>query len=156
MDALCLLFEIAQEDKLLTRFTAGLAIPQCPLICVDGVILFIKAFTNDANTTIFVLEVFYTTGKIQGADGCMLCRRLFVGAVGTEPHLAKTPKWPSAQANRRHRLICADGHHRHKSSRRHSYSMVVGTAKTVGTAIAPARLNTMLTTWPSARPYADG
>jgi hypothetical protein len=34
--------------------------------------------------------------------------------------------------------------------------MVVGTAKTVGIAIAPARLNTVLTAWLSARPYADG
>jgi hypothetical protein len=37
-----------------------------------------------------------TMGVIQGADGCLLCRRLFVGAVGTEPHLARIPKWPSA------------------------------------------------------------
>jgi hypothetical protein len=63
VDALCLLFEIAEEDNLLTRFTTRLAIPQCPLIYVDNVILFIKAFTNDANKTIFVLEFF------RGASG---------------------------------------------------------------------------------------
>jgi hypothetical protein len=34
--------------------------------------------------------------------------------------------------------------------------MAVGTAKTVGTAIAPARLNTVTTAWPSAQAYANG
>jgi hypothetical protein len=34
--------------------------------------------------------------------------------------------------------------------------MAVGTAKTVGTVIAPTRLNTVSTAWPSAQSYADG
>jgi hypothetical protein len=49
-----------------------------------------------------------TTGVIQGVDSCLLCRWLFVRAVGTEQHLAKTPKWPLAQVNHRYRLTCAD------------------------------------------------
>jgi hypothetical protein len=91
-----------------------------------------------------------TTGVIQGADGCLLCRRFFIGAVGTEPHLVRTSKWSSAQASCWHRLTCADGHRRHKFGRRHRYSMAVGTA------IAPTRLNTVPTAWPSAQSYANG
>jgi hypothetical protein len=34
--------------------------------------------------------------------------------------------------------------------------MAVGAAKTVGTVIAPTRLNTVPTAWPSAQSYADG
>jgi hypothetical protein len=33
--------------------------------------------------------------------------------------------------------------------------MAIGTTKTVGTVIAPVRLNIVLTAWPSAQPYAD-
>jgi hypothetical protein len=97
-----------------------------------------------------------TTGVIQGADGCLLCRRLFVGAIDTEPYLVRTPKWPSAQANRRYRLTCADDHRWHKFSRRHRYNTAIGIAKTIGTVIAPAWLNTVSTAWSSAQLYADG
>jgi hypothetical protein len=90
----------------------------------------------------------HTTGVIQRTDGYLLCQRLFVGAVDTELHLVKIPKWPSAQTKSRHRLTCADGHRRHKFGRRYRWSMAVGTVT------APAWLNTVPTAWPSAQPYA--
>jgi hypothetical protein len=38
-----------------------------------------------------------------------------------------------------------------KFGRQHRYSMAVGTAKTIGTVIAPTQLNTVPTAWPSAQ-----
>jgi hypothetical protein len=71
-----------------------------------------------------------TTGKKQGPDGQKLCRRQFIGAVGTILRWGRQARSPSAHDCRRHSSTYADGRRRHslcrRLGRRHRFFIFLG------------------------------
>jgi hypothetical protein len=72
---------------------------------MSQIVLFSQFVRDVKSRVVFII----TTGNSQGADGQILCRRQNIGAVGTRLIPARPAGQSSAQVNRRHMKVCANG-----------------------------------------------